>query len=88
MKDDAADALRPARVNPARPLTSNFDPHVRQESPKVALRVVLPLLPASVRVTTMHPVKGLEFDEVFLANMSEGVVPSNRILQKARKEDN
>lgn len=41
-----------------------------------------------VRVATMHRVKGLEFDEVFLANMSEGVVPSNRILQKARREGN
>lgn len=41
-----------------------------------------------VRVATMHRVKGLEFDSVFLANMSRGVVPPPYALKKARQEGN
>lgn len=41
-----------------------------------------------VRIATMHRVKGLEFDTVFLANMSDGTVPPTYLLSKARREGN
>ena len=34
----------------------------------------------SVRIATMHRVKGLEFDEVILISMNEGIIPLARIL--------
>jgi len=34
----------------------------------------------AVRIATMHRVKGLEFDEVILASMNEGMVPLSRAL--------
>ena len=41
-----------------------------------------------VRLATMHRVKGLEFDVIFLANMSQGVVPLDSALRRARREGN
>ena len=41
-----------------------------------------------VRIATMHRVKGLEFDTVFLANMSDGIVPPTYLVSKARREGN
>ena len=41
-----------------------------------------------VRLATMHRVKGLEFDDIFLANMSQGVVPLDSSLRRARREGN
>ncbi len=40
---------------------------------------------SGVRVATMHRVKGLEFDTVFLAGMNEDAVPPHYMLEKARK---
>jgi len=37
--------------------------------------------PATVNLATMHRVKGIEFDEVFLASMNEGVVPLGKALE-------
>jgi len=34
----------------------------------------------AVRIATMHRVKGLEFDEVILASVNEGIVPLNKAL--------
>jgi len=34
----------------------------------------------AVRIATMHRVKGLEFDEMLLASMNEGIVPLSRAL--------
>ncbi len=41
-----------------------------------------------VRVATMHRVKGLEFDTVFLAGMDDGTVPPAQALSRARVQDN
>lgn len=41
-----------------------------------------------VRLATMHRVKGLEFDVILLANMSQGVVPLDSALRRARREGN
>ena len=37
--------------------------------------------PATVNLATMHRVKGIEFDEVILASVNEGVVPFGRALE-------
>lgn len=41
-----------------------------------------------VRLATMHRVKGLEFDTIFLAGMAQGTVPPARALKRARIEGN
>jgi DNA helicase II / ATP-dependent DNA helicase PcrA len=41
----------------------------------------------SVSLGTVHAVKGLEFSEVWLAGLEEGVLPSMRSLQEGRTEE-
>lgn len=37
-----------------------------------------------LRLATMHRVKGLEFEYVFVAGLNEGVLPPSRVLEQAR----
>ena len=37
----------------------------------------------SVRIATMHRVKGLEFDEIVLASINDGMVPLSSVIDKA-----
>ena len=40
-----------------------------------------------VRLMTMHAAKGLEFDQVFLPNLNEGIVPNEQAVQEGTLEE-
>lgn len=42
---------------------------------------------AGVYLTTMHGLKGLEFENVFIAELEEGVIPSMNMFKEPSKED-
>ena len=49
----------------------------------VKIKAELPTSSSRLRVATMHRVKGLEFDHVFLAGLNQGVIPLAAALSKA-----
>lgn len=68
-------------------LSNVYEPMFKQENiPYVILDPNDPQQKPGVRLATMHRVKGLEFSQMIIASVNEGIVPPKQAIEKAADE--